>query len=85
MPSRKVHELVDLILFGRKFTMVHRLKDAPARVLGYAHRILYHDDLFNIALAMTSDNPIETYMAAKVHDILDWMWTRAKRRARRRL
>jgi len=45
LPSRKVHEALDRVFLGRKFTQVHRLIDLPARNMGRKHRALFHDPL----------------------------------------
>jgi len=71
MPSRKIHKLVDKIVFGRSFEEVHKIKDSMSSILGYKHRVYFHDKLSALVLASMSDNPLQVYLASILHDVLD--------------
>jgi len=80
MPDRRFHEMVTRRLLGKPYSEVHKLKDMPASVLGYKHRMLFHDELSNLIIALTHEDPLEAYLACVIHDVLDKAFTRAKRR-----
>ena len=43
MPSHRVHRYVDQVFFGKQYVHLHVLLDAPYKMLGSRHRVLYHD------------------------------------------
>jgi hypothetical protein len=70
MPSRKVHEQLDRILFGRKHTAVHKLLDLPSVWLGERHRVVLHDELSAMLAGFLVDGS-EGAMSALLHVWLD--------------
>ncbi len=68
--DRRTHEQLCRALLGDEYGYVHRFKDRPARYLGKRHRILFHDNATNIALALVSRDP-KVYVAGLLHDLLD--------------
>jgi len=82
MPSRKVHEMIDQLLFGKKFTHVHRLKDFPSKFLGSRHRILFHDIETDMLIGLRYG--IDAMLSAYIHDLVDFATTEAKRKRTRK-
>lgn len=73
----KTHEQLCKILLGDEYTHIHKFKDRPAKYLGKRHRILFHDNATNMALALFSRDP-KVYAAALLHDLLDFSDTRLR-------
>jgi len=43
LPSLVAHCHIDFCYFGRSFPKVHKAMDKPVLILGYGHRVLYHN------------------------------------------
>jgi hypothetical protein len=73
VPQRSTHEALSRVLLGERFTAVHKAKDNVLALilLGKRHRVVGHDQFFNLWLALTSNDPLRTYAAALLHDTLD--------------
>ena len=73
--------MIDEILFGKAYKRVHHEKDVYSKFLGPSHRVIAHDPLSNllIALAQYPDDPLRAYIAATVHDAVDITDTKMKR------
>jgi len=84
MPSRRVHELVDLLLFGRKYTHVHRWMDAPRRFLGKRHRILRHHPIKTPIAVFLMTRDVRASLSAYAHIKLDQLEARLKRALRKK-
>lgn len=69
MPSHKVHRAIDKLFLGKEFDMVHKLKDAPASIVGPSHRKYFHDHLTN-ALIGLAYGP-QAFISAELHDWAD--------------
>ena len=78
MPRREVHEMIDQLLFGKKFTHVHMLKDFPSKFLGARHRVLFHDNMTNLLIGMRYGS--EALLSAYLHDLVDFATTEAKKK-----
>jgi hypothetical protein len=70
MPSRKVHESLDLLVFGRRCSMVHKLLDMPSLWLGPRHRAWLHDETSAILIGYLAGGP-EGSVSALLHVWLD--------------
>lgn len=76
MPNRKVHRAIDRIFLGEEFDVVHRIKDAPAKVFGKKHRKFFHDPLTNLYIGLRYGE--KAFISAVLHDLVDF----ARRRRR---
>jgi hypothetical protein len=76
-----VHEALDRIFLGRKFSQVHRLLDSPHRTLGRRHRALFHDPLSAIAIGYAVGE-LEGAMSALLHIAVDNLFTELKKQKR---
>jgi len=80
-----VHKLLDLLVLGKKLGYVHRFKDAPYKVLGRKHRVLFHDHATNLMLGLLFGR--EAFISGELHDLLDgvesWLKRQQKLRERR--
>jgi len=81
LPSRKVHEALDRVFLGRKFSQVHRLIDLPARSVGKKHRALFHDPLSAIAIGYAVGG-LDGAMSALLHIAVDSLFTELKKQKR---
>ena len=70
MPSRKVHEALDMLVFGKKHTRVHRALDMPSMWLGERHRVLFHDPVSALIIGSALDGS-EGALSALLHIYLD--------------
>jgi len=71
MPSRKVHEYLSKLFFGKPYGKIHRVLDFPSKWLGRKHRILFHDMFSASLIGMgISDDPMAPYVA-QYHVIFD--------------
>ena len=89
MPSHREHHKLDRLAFGREFPLVHRIKDAPYRILGKRHRIVGHDHLTNLFLGLvgayktgSAREGLNWFLSGELHDLADFGSTKLKRRAR---
>jgi len=71
MAGRKMHGMLCRAILGDEYAWIHRIKDAPAKYLKRGHRSLLHNPYANLAIALASKNPLRTFMACTLHDILD--------------
>lgn len=78
MPSRRVHEAIDRVFLGRKFSQVHKLLDSPHRALGRKHRALFHDHL-SASLIGYAVAGWDGAMSALLHVAMDNLFTSVKR------
>jgi hypothetical protein len=70
MPSRQVHEMIDLLILGKKYPKVHKTLDLPHKWLGSRHRVLFHDEVTAMLIGyMISGN--EGMLSALLHVWLD--------------
>jgi hypothetical protein len=81
LPSRKVHEALDRIFLGRKFTQVHRLIDLPARNMGKKQRTLFHDPLSAIAIGYTVGG-LDGAVSALLHIATDNLFAELRKQRR---
>jgi hypothetical protein len=81
LPSKRVHEALDRVFLGRKFTQVHRLIDLPARNMGRKHRALFHDPLSAIAIGYAVGG-LDGAMSALLHIAVDNLFTELKKQRR---
>jgi len=86
MPSRQGHINLDRLIWGHAYNRVHAAKDYPSRFLGPSHRKVLHDPLSNllIAIATYPNDPLNAYLAATMHDLIDRADTKMKRRIKKR-
>lgn len=74
MPSHEIHCYVDRLLFGRSYWRLHKQLDKPVLLLGKRHRVLFHDGLTSMAIALQLyPNDRKALEAALVHVQLDWL------------
>jgi len=71
LPRRKEHELLSLILTGRKATYVHKAMDSACKVLGKKHRVIGHSLPEIVLIAIASGDPIRSFIAGLSHLLLD--------------
>lgn len=73
MPNREGHELVDLLLVGRRHPEVHIAKDAKwaLRKYGPGHRKYGHGLMADMVLAAVYGWSPEQLVAAMGHDLAD--------------
>lgn len=76
MPSHRVHRRIDKVFLGREYPEVHRWMDKPYTVLGRRHRILRHDPLSILYLALI--NP-RYGASALLHVLADYSYTTMKK------
>lgn len=70
MPSHELHEIIDLIVLGRKYSQVHDFIDQMQPYMQSNHRLYYHDmQTVNMITRVTGD--IMAGEAAYLHIILD--------------
>lgn len=70
-------------LLGLKgYGYVDRFKDSPFKVLGRRHRILRHDPLTNILLAVEKRDP-RAFLAGELHDLVDRGFSRVNKSSKR--
>jgi len=81
MPSHKVHRKLDEIVLGRPYDVVHKFKDAPYKVLGKRHRVLFHDPYTNFILGLLFG--YKAMISGFLHDLADKAETCMKMRKRR--
>jgi len=68
MPSHKVHRAIEKLILKKSHDDVHRIMDAPARILGKKHRLFLHDPIS--CFLLFNDNP-EKINAALLHVLVD--------------
>jgi len=51
LPSLRVHEYVDRVLFKKSYRKLHRAMDKPVKFLGKRHRELFHDNTWACVIA----------------------------------
>jgi len=72
MPRRKIHEQLDMLLFGKRYSWLHRWMDEPWKRLGKEHRRLRHDPwLTPIQALILSGGDWKAYISAAYHIMLD--------------
>jgi len=72
MPSRKVHEQLDMLLFGKRYSWIHRWMDEPWKRLGKEHRRMRHDPWHTpIQAFIMSGGDWRAYISAAYHIMLD--------------
>jgi uncharacterized protein (DUF2062 family) len=71
MPSRRVHELFDLLFLGKRYSKVHRTLDAPSKVLGSSHRSLLHDPMSAMLIGAILTGDIGGALSALLHIWVD--------------
>lgn len=92
MSSNKMHclvtSIVTILLSGKakSYKQLHHFMDAPAKDLGYRHRIFYHNILFHpLAFALLSkNNKAEIFVATATHIIQDRISSALKHGGRKR-
>jgi len=77
MPSRRVHELFDLLFLGRRYSKVHRTLDAPSKMLGQSHRSLLHDPMSAMLIGAVLTGDMRGALSALLHIWTDKNATRA--------
>jgi len=70
MARHKVHRLIDLMYLGRQYPQVHRWVDAPYKRLGKRHRILRHDLLSAVIIALKLRDA-NAFRSAVLHYLTD--------------
>lgn len=68
MADRELHNYLCKKILGKDFDEINAFLDAPVRVKGPRHRILFHDE---DTIAKMSVFDIELGMATMLHKILD--------------
>jgi hypothetical protein len=72
VPNHKIHCYVDRLLFGKSYWRLHKQLDKPALLLGKRHRVLFHDGLTSMVIALELyPNDRRAMEAALVHIQLD--------------
>ncbi|MEM3629144.1 MAG: hypothetical protein QXQ94_09780 [Candidatus Bathyarchaeia archaeon] len=72
MPSRRIHEHLDMLLFGKRYSWLHRWMDEPWRSRGKKHRQLRHDPQKTPMQAFVlSSGDWKAYISALCHIMLD--------------
>ncbi len=72
MPSRRVHEMLDMLLFGKRYSWLHRWMDEPYNRLGKKHRQIRHDPWKTpLEALIISGGDLNAYLSAAHHIILD--------------
>ncbi|MEM3714051.1 MAG: hypothetical protein QXF82_03790 [Nitrososphaeria archaeon] len=72
MPSRRIHEHLDMLLFGKRYGWLHRWMDEPWKTLGKKHRQLRHDPQKTpIQAFIFSGGDWKAYASALYHIMLD--------------
>jgi hypothetical protein len=79
MPSHETHRRIRHLLGLKGYGYVDRYKDAPFKVLGRRHRILRHDLLTNLLLAVETGDP-RAFLAGELHDLADQSFKLKRRR-----
>lgn len=77
MPGLRVHTYIDKLLFGKSYWKIHREMDKAFKALRRRHRVLFHDPLsaINIALKKYPHDP-NAVLAAIYHINIDEQCTR---------
>ncbi len=70
MPSRRVHEFFDRLVFGKTHPEVHRRLDGPSRLLGKKHRMFFHDPVSAAIVGYCIDGE-EGALSALLHLLVD--------------
>jgi len=70
MPSHELHEIIDLIVLGRKFSQVHDFMDSYQPFLQSNHRIYFHD-MRTVQMITRTTGDIMAGEAAFLHVLLD--------------
>jgi hypothetical protein len=78
MPKHKVHVYVDRIVLGKAHPKVHKALDAPIKLLGKKHRILFHTLPEAFAIGALTESSLEGGFAGVLHVITDTQTTRHK-------
>ncbi len=72
MPSRRVHEMLDMLLFGKRYSWLHKWMDEPWKWLGKKHRIWRHDPWQTpLQALMISGGDWNAFVSAACHIVLD--------------
>lgn len=78
MPNRRLHRYTSQLLFGKSFDSIHQILDAPVKILGRRHRILFHDPV-EAALIGYRLGGTEAAEAALLHVIVDRVFSENKK------
>jgi hypothetical protein len=72
LPSLRVHEYFDRVLFKKSYRKIHRAMDGPVKFFGKRHRELFHDSAWAYAIASRLyPNDPHAVLAALAHIKLD--------------
>lgn len=71
MPSRRVHNFLNRIIFGSSYDKINAAIDEPFKYLGRKHRILYHNPLEAGIIGLTKTSDINGFMAGFLHVYVD--------------
>jgi|GEM_PF-2468364 len=71
MPDRATHRFITKLFLGDEYNYVHLMKDLFAPILGKQHRKLGHDTLSNVLIALTTKDPLGSFLAGELHDLVD--------------
>ena len=70
MPEHYLHEVIDIMVLGKKYTTVHKFMDSMQPFLQANHRMYYHDmDTVYKIIEVTGD--VMAGKAAYLHILLD--------------
>jgi hypothetical protein len=78
MPKHKVHEYVDRRFLGKTYPKVHKALDAPIKLLGKKHRILFHSLPEAFAIGALTESSLKGGLAGVLHVITDTQTTKHK-------
>jgi hypothetical protein len=76
MPRHRVHEYVDRTILGRAHPKVHKALDAPIKLLGRKHRIVFHSLPEAFAIGTIAESSLEGGFAGILHVITDTQTTK---------
>jgi hypothetical protein len=72
MPSRKIHEHLDMLLFGKRYSWLHRWMDEPWKRLGREHRRMRHDPWWTpLEALIMSGGDWKAFLSSAYHILLD--------------
>jgi hypothetical protein len=78
MPKHKVHTYVDRIVLGKPHPKVHKALDAPIKLLGRKHRVVFHSLPEAFAIGTIAESSLEGGFAGVLHVITDTQTTKHK-------
>jgi hypothetical protein len=78
MPKHKVHLYVDRTVLGKAHPKVHKALDAPIKLLGKKHRVVFHSLPEAFAIGALAESSFEGGFAGVLHVITDTQTTKHK-------